>query len=166
MSNKTESQVLAEAFESVRNLTKFYLQNLKDEDLTKELEFNGKKFNSAYNIIAHLVWTEHFLIVQGVGNKEMDIPWLNEYGFGFEPSSIKQKPEYKEILSRLDEVHTEAMKILNELPDEELEKPNHINATFGQKNSKLGVIRHCIRHEPMHVGQISWIIKAAGGKMV
>jgi uncharacterized damage-inducible protein DinB len=166
MNTKTESQVLAEAFESVRNLTKFYLQNLKEEDINKELEISGKKFNSAYNLIAHLVWTEHFLIVQGVGNKTMDIPWLDEYGFGFEPNSIKQKPQYSEVLARLDDVHAEAMAILDKLPDEELEKPNHINATFGQKNDKLGVIKHCIRHEPMHVGQISWIIKAGGKKMV
>lgn len=166
MSKKTEAQILAGAFESVRALTKLYISNLNEKDLLKEFEIEGIKMNTAYWIICHLVWSEHFLIVQGVGNKSLDIAWLEDYHMGSNPAEAKQKPEYKEILSRLDEVHAEAMKILNELPDEELEKPNHINATFGQKNSKLGVIRHCIRHEPMHVGQISWIIKASGGKMV
>lgn len=165
MKDKTQAQVLAEAFESVRNLTKFYLQNLKEEDIHKKYEINGAKFNSAHEILGHLVWTEHFLIIQGVANKSIDIPWLEEYGFGFNPAEIKQKPEFNEMQKRLDDVHDEAMKILNELPDEELDKPNHINATFGQKNTKSAVIKHCIRHEPMHVGQISWIIKAGGGKM-
>lgn len=166
MTSKTQAQVLAEAFESVRNLTKFYLQNLNEEDVYKQLEIGGVKFNSAHDIIAHLVWSEHFLLVQGVGNKSITIPWLNEYGFGFDPNAIKQKPDYNEVLERLDEIHAEAMKILNNLPDEELEKPNHVNAAFGQKNTKAAIIKHCIRHEPMHVGQISWIIKACGGKMV
>lgn len=165
MNNKTESQILAGAFESVRNLSKFYLSNLEEKDLFKQIEFNGVKFNTAYWMVCHLVWTEHFLIVQGVGNKTLNIPWLEQFEQGSDPSEIKNMPEYKDVLRNLDEVHAEAVKILNSLPDEELEKPNHINATFGQKNDKLGVIRHCIRHEPMHIGQISWIIKAGGGKM-
>jgi len=166
MKTKTEAQILAEAFESVRNLTKFYLQNLDDKDIHEQYELNGVKMNSAYWIAGHLVWTEHFLIIQGIGNKSIEIPWLDEFGFGSNPNDIKQKPGYKEVLSKLDEIHTEAMKILKELPDEELDKPNHINATFGQSKEKRNVIRHCIRHEPMHAGQISWIIKASGEKMV
>jgi DinB superfamily len=166
MNNKTEAQVLAEAFESVRNLTKFYLSHFNEKDIHKVFEIDGIKLNPAYWLIAHLVWTEHFLIVQGVGNKTMDIPWLDEFGFGSNPDEVQQKPDYKEILNRMDEVHTEAMEILKSTPDEEMEKPNYINATFGQKNTKGAVIRHCIRHEPMHLGQISWIMKLCGVKMV
>lgn len=165
MNSKTEAQILAGAFESVRNLSKFYISNLEEKDLHKQFELNGVKFNTAFWMICHLVWTEHFLIVQGVGNKTLNIPWLDQFEQGSDPAAVSHKPEYKEVLSNLDEVHAEAMKILNNLPDEELEKQNHINATFGQKNDKLGVIRHCIRHEPMHIGQISWIIKAGGGQM-
>lgn len=165
MNNKTEAQVLAEAFESVRNLTKFYMQNLKEEDIDKKYEINGARFNSAHEILGHLVWTEHFLIIQGVANKSIDIPWLDEYRIGFNPKEIKQKPGFDEMLKKLDDIHAESMKILNELPDEELEQPNYIDASFGGKNTKSAVIKHCIRHEPMHVGQISWIIKAGGGKM-
>ena len=66
----------------------------------------------------------------------------------------------------MDEIHAESMKILNKLTDEDIESPNYINAAFGQKNTIGAVIRHCIRHEPMHVGQISWILKINGVKMV
>ncbi len=165
MKNKTEAQALAEVFESVRDLTKFYLQNLKEEDIHKKYELNGAKFNSAYEILGHLVWTEHFLIVQGVADKSMDIPWLERYRIGFDSAKIEEKPQFNEMLQKLEDVHAEAMKILNELSDEELEKPNHVDATFDQKNTKSAVIKHCIRHEPMHIGQLSWIIKAGGGKM-
>ena len=166
MNTKTEAQILAEAFESVRNLTKFYLSKLKEEDINKRFELNGVKLNSAHWLIAHLVWTEHDLIVRGVGNKAMNIPWIEEYGFGSDPEKIQQKPEFKEVLKKLDEVHAEAMNILQTLTDEEIEKPNHIDAAFGQKNTKGAVIKHCIRHEPMHVGQISWILKLSGVEMV
>jgi hypothetical protein len=166
MNTKTEGQILAEAFESVRNLTKFYFSRLEDKFLHTRYEINGVKLNSAYWITAHLVWTEHFLIVQGVGNKDMDIPWLDEFGFGSNPDEVNQEHNIDMILDKMDEVHIESMKILKSLPDDEIEKPNYIDATFGQKNTKGAVIRHCIRHEPMHVGQISWILKISGVKMV
>jgi DinB superfamily len=164
MSTKTEGQILAEAMDSVRNLTNFYFSQLDDKHLHTRFEINGVKFNSPYWITAHLVWSEHFLIVRGVGNKDMNIPWLDEFGFGSNPDEVNMDHDLDIILDKMDEVHTEAMKILKELPDEEIDKPNHINAVFGQKNTKAAVIRHCIRHEPMHVGQISWIIKMCGGK--
>jgi len=162
MNTKTESQALAEAFESVRNLTKLYLSRMDDKFLRTRYEINGVKLNNAYWIAAHLVWSEHFLIVQGVGNKDMDIPWLDEFGFGSNPDEVNQELNIDMILDKMDEVHAEAMKILKSLPDEEIEKPNYIDATFGQKNTKGAVIKHCIRHEPMHLGQISWILKING----
>jgi uncharacterized damage-inducible protein DinB len=45
------------------------------------------------------------------------------------------------------------------MKDEELDKPNHINAAFGGKSDKRAVLKHAIRHEPMHIGQLSWIMK-------
>ena len=166
MNTKTEGQILAEAFESVRNLTKLYFSHLDDKFLHTRYEVNGVKFNSAYWIAAHLVWSEHFLIVQGVGNKDMEIPWLDEFGFGSNPDEVSQEHDIKKILDKMDKVHAESMKILKSLTDEEIEKPNYIDATFGQKNTIGAVIRHCIRHEPMHVGQVSWILKINGVKMV
>jgi uncharacterized damage-inducible protein DinB len=112
------------------------------------------------------VWTEHFLLVKGIGDKSMDIPWLDEYGFGSDPEEVKTKPDFEEIMKKRDEVHKKAMAILMNLPDEELDKPNHINATFGGINNKRVVIKHAIRHEPMHIGQLSWILKVNGVKMV
>jgi uncharacterized damage-inducible protein DinB len=69
------------------------------------------------------------------------------------------------VLKAISEIHTKAIEILNNLSDEELEEENNINANFGGKTNKEVVIMHAIRHEPMHIGQLSWILKANGIKM-
>jgi uncharacterized damage-inducible protein DinB len=167
MTKKSEAQILADAYEFSRGLTKYYFSKLDGLDLNQNLEINGKKMNSPHWIAAHLVWTEHFLLIEGLGAPgEFNIPWLEQYGFGSDPEKITDKPEYDEILKKLEEVHEAAMKHLKSLTDEQLEEPNGINANFGGVNNKRNVIKHAIRHEPMHTGQISWILKANGVKMV
>ena len=156
---KSEVQSLLEAYEFVRNLSKFYIFKLDKEKIHNQIEVNGIKFNSAYWIVTHLIWTERFLIIQGIGGMDMDDHWLDEYCFGSKPAEIKTKPEYDEILKLFDEVHAKAVEVLNSTGDEQLNEPNHINANFGGKSDKRTVLKHAIRHEPMHIGQISWIIK-------
>lgn len=163
--DKTESQILCEVYERVRALSKMFIASLKDIEVDNRLEINNTKFNSAYWILAHLVWTEHFLIVRGVGDKDMEIEWLDEYGFGTDPDKVKSKPPFEEILRRLDEVHAEAVKIISGLTDNQIEEDNHIGASFGGSKSKRNLIIHAIRHEPMHIGQLSWILKANGTKL-
>jgi len=163
---KTEAQILAEAFEFMRGLTKFYLSKLEGVDVNQCLEIEGKKYNSPYWIAAHIVWSEHFLLIEGMGAPDMNISWIDQFSFGSDPTQIMEKPEYSEILEKLDEVHEMAMEKLLSMTDEELDEPNEINATFGGVNNKRNVIKHAIRHEPMHVGQLSWILKANGIKMV
>ena len=89
----------------------------------------------------------------------MDIPWLEEFSIGSTTANKDTWPEYNEVLKRMDEVHDAAMNLIRSLSDEELDKPNLIGATFMRTNSKRAVITHAIRHEPMHTGQISWILK-------
>lgn len=161
---KSESEILADIYMKVRGLSKAFIGGLKDVDIDKRLEIDGVKFNSAYWIVAHLVWTEHSLIIEGVGNEKMDIDWMEEYGFGSDPDNIKLKPPYEEVQKKLDEVHKRAVDIIKGLSDEQLEEDNKFNMSFGGSKSKRNVIIHAIRHEPMHIGQISWILKSNGIK--
>jgi hypothetical protein len=157
---KSEVQTLLDAYESVRNLSKFYIANLDKNKIHYRIELDGIKFNSAYWIVTHLIWTERFLIIQGIGGKEMEEDhWLDEYGYGSDPEKIRTKPDFGEILKLFDEVHSKAVNILNSLKDEELDKPNHTEMNFGGKSDKRALLKHAIRHEPMHIGQISWILK-------
>ena len=164
--DRKESEVLAESFESVRSLTKFYLSKVKPEDINSNLSINGIKFNSPFWIASHLAWSENFLLLIATGGKPFEVSWLDEYGFGSKPEDIKTDIKYDEVISTLDEIHKRAMDHILTLSDEKLNEKNLINANFGGKDTKKTVIIHAIRHEPMHAGQLSWILKAKGISMV
>src|ERR1051325_9818026 len=127
MANRTEGEILAEAYESVRGLSKFYISKIDKIDVNKSIEVDGVSFNSAYWILAHLVWTEHFLLIEGLGGKLMDIPWLKEYKIGSDMNKIKQKPPVKEILKKMDDVHSAAVTKIKALTDEQMDEPNHVD---------------------------------------
>lgn len=161
-----QSEVLVESFESVRNLTKFYLSKVKPEDIYSNLIVNEIKFNSPFWIASHLAWSENFLLLIATGGKPFDIKWLDEFEFGSKPEDIKSDIKYDEVINTLDQIHKRAMEHILTLSDEMLNEKNLINANFGGKDSKKSVIIHAIRHEPMHAGQLSWILKARGISMV
>lgn len=162
---KTEAEILADAFESVRNLSKFYLSQLGDIDVYKQIEINGIKFNSPYWIASHLTWTEYSLLIEGMGADSMDIPWLEKFKIGSVPEDEDGLPRYDEVLEMLEVVHEKAMKVVKSLTEKQLDEPNNIGATFGGVNSKRAILKHAIRHEPMHIGQISWYLKLNGVEM-
>lgn len=164
MDNKA-ANTLADAFESVRNLTKLYFSKLDDKYYYDENNINGVKINTAFWLLAHLVWTEHSLIVYGIGNREMEIPWLDKYAFGSDPGSIELQPSLEELRDKFEKVHAVAMEIIRNLSDEQLEEDNHIGASFGSSKSKKSLLVHVIRHEPMHIGQLSLILKSNGVKL-
>jgi hypothetical protein len=158
-------KTLTDTYGMARRLSDFYISKLEGLDLHKQYEINGVKMNSPYWLIAHLCWTEHFLIIEGIGGTSMEIEWLNDFCFGSAPEDVKNNPAYEEVLKTREEIHTKAIEILNNLQDEELAHENNINANFGSKTNKEVVLMHAIRHEPMHIGQISWILKANGIKL-
>ena len=160
MTSKTEAIALADAFESVRTLTKWYLSKMKEVDMHKVFEMDGLKFNSAYWITAHLVWSEHYILLVGMGGKPMDIPWLDQFGLGSKfPDDFNSLPPVKEVLGAWKEVHAAAMKQLRSLPDELLDKENPTGFGFGGDNSYRMMIQHAIRHEAIHAGHLSWLCK-------
>ncbi len=165
MTENERVQTLIRTYEMARNLSKFYISKLNGIDIKKRYEVNGVKLNSAYWLLAHLVWTEHFLIVEGVGGDSMGIEWINDFGFGSAGEEVPIEPPLEEVLKTLDEVHSRALEILNGMTDEMLESQNNIEANFGGSKNKANVIMHAIRHEPMHIGQLSWILKINGIKM-
>jgi uncharacterized damage-inducible protein DinB len=166
MAKKSESETLTDTYEAVRGLTKFFFTKAKDIDVHKRWSIDGTVFNSVYWMAAHLVWTEHMLLVEGLTGKKMDIAWLEDFAMGNEAPSRNSNPTFEEALEKLSEVHDEAVKNIRSLTDEQLEEPNHQGIAFMGKNTKRNIIMHAIRHEPMHVGQLSWILKLNGIKIV
>lgn len=161
---KSESVILAEVFDMERNLSKMYLNQLANIDVHENIEYRGTKFNSAYWIAGHLTWTEHSLIVKGIAGENMNIEWIEEFAIGNPPENISKKPSVEEILKTLDDVHSKSMEIIKNLTDENLEEDNLFGMSMGGSKSKRNIIKHLIRHEPMHIGQLSWILKLNGIK--
>ena len=156
---KTEAQIYAETFEMVRNLSKFYFSKLGEIDVYKSIEIDGTKFNSPYWIAAHLTWTENSLLIETMGAEVMNIPWLEKFSIGTEPPEGTELPTFQEIMKTMEDVHIKAMSNLKMMTDTQLDEPNTFNMTMGGSNSKRAIIKHCIRHEPMHIGQLSWYLK-------
>ncbi|HMQ80588.1 MAG TPA: DinB family protein [Ignavibacteria bacterium] len=165
MAENTKTQVLVQTYQMTRNLSNYYISKLEGVDIYKTYEINGVKMNSAYWLIAHLVWTEHFLIIEGIGGESLGIEWLNDFGFGSIPEEIKNPPSIDEVNKNFEEVHAKAIEILNNMTDELMKSENNIEAEFGGSKDKFHVLMHAIRHEPMHIGQLSWILKVNGIKL-
>ena len=163
MSQKTEAHVLADTFENTRALTRWYISKLKDVDMKQEFEVNGKKLNSAYWILLHLVWSENFLLLQCLDGKGFEIPWFEHVSIGKKLSmQTAGLPEVKEVLNVWKDVHATAMQHVRGLSDETLEKENHFVVGFAGDSSKRMAIHHAIRHEGLHIGQLAWLCKLYG----
>ncbi|MBP9191252.1 MAG: DinB family protein [Ignavibacteria bacterium] len=159
---KTESEILADVYDKVRGLSNFYLSYLPKIDIDKRIVSDGIKFNSAYWIAAHLVWTEHSLILNGITGEDMNIEWLNDFEYGSDPENIKHKPSIKEVFKTMELVHEKAISIIKAQTDIQLDEDNLFGEYFGDEKNKRNLIIHTIRHEPMHIGQLSWILKSNG----
>ena len=157
---KTEANFLADAFESTRQLSKWYLSKLKDVDMRLQFTSNGITLNSAYWLVGHLVWAENFLLLKCLGGKPIEAPWLEEFALGSKlTDDEKRLPEVKEILDKWKEVHAAAMQHVRSLPDEILSQDNPLGMGFGGDNSYRMILHHAIRHEGIHAGQLSWLCK-------
>jgi uncharacterized damage-inducible protein DinB len=162
MQEKSEGLILSEVFEDVRSLTKFYLSLANPVDPRREYAFEGRKLNSLYWITGHLAWAEHYLLVEAMTGEKMDIPWLDEFDMGSELQTQAKLPTVEEIHIAMDQVHERAMSNVRSFTDDELDTPNLAGIAFRAGNARRVIIRHAIRHEPCHTGQIGWILKMNG----
>lgn len=162
-----EADILAECFEDVRSLLKFYLMRAKEVDPFRVYEVEGKPLNTLYWLTAHLAWAEHFLLIDAIGGTPLEIPWLERFGDGAQPpSAFDDLPAFGEVCETLERVHERAMATLRSLSGAELDSANLVDLSFRAGTSRRIVVRHAIRHEPCHIGQIGWLIKAAGGETI
>lgn len=159
---KTEAQILAEMMDQVRNLTRFYLSKLKGKDEYHQFEVGGKKLNSIYWLVGHIVWAERMLLLDSLGGPKVEAEWAKEFKIGSEPANREGLPGLKEMIDKLKEVHAVALEFLKSMPNEELDKENLFGMGFGGDNSKRMMIQHAIRHEAQHMGHLSTLCKLFG----
>jgi uncharacterized damage-inducible protein DinB len=162
IAEKSEAIILAEVFEDVRGLTKFYLHRAKEVDPFRVYEAYGTKLNSLYWIMGHIVWAEYYLLVEALTGNNMEIPWLKNFERGSNLEENNDNPSVEDIKQAMDLVHNQAMEGLRAMSNAELGEPNSLGIEFSGGNSKRVLVRHAIRHEPCHSGQIGWILRMNG----
>jgi uncharacterized damage-inducible protein DinB len=162
MQEKSESQTLWDVFEDVRSLTKFYLARAEGVDPHRVFHGEDKSLNTLYWLMGHIVWAEHYLLVEALTGKRMDIPWIEKFDNGLENTREAGLPSLDEIRETMERVHAQAMAGVLALDASGLEEENHAGIQFRVGKAKRTIIHHAIRHEPCHTGQIGWILKMAG----
>ena len=159
---QSEATSLADTFQKTRDLTKWYLSLLKTADPYHQWEVNGNKLNSVAWLTAHLIWAEDFLIIRATGGKGIGLEWLEHYKLGGDGSLHEEKPDVKNLLALLKQVHENATAHLLTLSNEQLSEDNPLGFGFGGVKTNRMMIQHAIRHEGMHTGHLSWLCKING----
>lgn len=161
-----ETAVLADMLDSSRALTLYYLKHAEEFDKAKSFTVDGFNTNSILWIVCHLSWAEDFLILKGVGNKGLGVPWFEHFKLGSEYPEASIFPGFDEALTTLNTVHTETLDLLGNTDISTLDEPNHTGMKFGPSDSKRKIIHHAIRHEGMHCGQLAWLIRMHGKRVI
>jgi hypothetical protein len=154
-----EAKVLADMFQKVRDLTKWYFSLLKPVDPYKHWEVNGTRLNNLIWLASHLVWAENSLILKGTGGEGVDISWLDHYNIKSDGSLHHAQHDMKTILDALKLVHEKSMNHLLTITDEQMGSNNAFGMGFGGETTNRILIQHAIRHEAMHTGHLSWLCR-------
>ena len=153
------AKILLEAYNETRGLSNNYFHKLKETDINRSFEVNGVPLNCARWIMAHLVWAEHFLMLEALGAPKIPEDWFPKVAFGSPMCPPEKLPDIETILSSMKKIHDAVNKFVPELSDKLLEEKNELGIKFGTNESKRYMLLHAIRHEGNHAGQLGWLVK-------
>ena len=162
----TTGLVLSDTYATARQLTRYYLSKLKGFDPHHRFEIDGKKLNSTYWMIAHLMWAEDFLMLRSQGHEGLKIDWLPEFEVGSDAEKTSLHIPFKELLDLQKEFHLITLEHLRNMSEAEFQEENSLGIHFGGETKKRNIAMHGIRHESTHTGQLSIIAKLAGGQTI
>lgn len=165
MAELSEMKILAHMVESARELTRFYLKHAEEADKHKTHTINGYTTNSILWTVAHLAWSQEYLILKSVANKDLGIPWFELFVIGKEQPATELLPPWEEVLTAFNDVHKGTMELLRSLPDSVLDELNHGDLEISTRRKKRELIVHFCRHECAHAGQIGLMIRMQGKKI-
>jgi hypothetical protein len=161
----TQAQTLTETFEFARKLSLSYFEKLKEKDIYREFEVDGKKLNSVYWLMGHLAVTENYLLLKSTGGEIVRFAWARPFGLGGAMPAEAERVPMNEIMKTLNEVHEKAIKHIAHLTDEQLAEPVKGDLKFGDGSIKA-IMMHAIRHEASHAGHLGWLCKLHGIKNI
>ena len=155
----SEAIILHDTFQKTRDLTRWYLSLLKENDVHKRWEVNGARMNSIIWLASHITWAENTLILKGTGGEPVAVDWLEHYNISSEGDVHHAEHNMKTVMDTLKAVHEKASAHLLSVSDEKMEAENVIGFGFGGIKTNRILVQHAIRHEAMHTGHLSWLCK-------
>lgn len=166
MPNNSHVLVIADMLESTRQLNKYFIKKLDTDKLTQVYNVDGVELNSAYWVLAHTMWAEHYLTIKALGGPATppELAWLEHYGINSDGSILGDPLSMKDLWAAMEEVHQQSQAFVRSLTDEELSMEPNINSNIW--NTKRDVLFHAVRHEAQHMGHISWLCKLHGSKTI
>jgi len=130
----------------------------------KQFEFDGKKFNSAYWVLAHICWGQNMLLLQATNGPAHNYDWFEKVMIGstFNPDDVL--PDLREVLDAFKEIHATSVKHVGSITDAQLDEKNTLGISFNDEGTIRKIIQHHIRHEATHAGHLGWLCKMHGVK--
>jgi hypothetical protein len=161
---KTEAETLAETMDDMRKLTIHYFRRLDGFDIYHRFPAgnSGKLLNSACWIMGHLVVSQNYLMLQAIGGEKLSIPWAKTFGIGSSGELPLNEPNINEILTLQQAVHEKSLNYIRSLDEKALALPSVYGFAYSTEDSRRGLIRHAIRHEGVHAGQLAWLCELHG----
>lgn len=159
-----QMKTIAEAWNSARDLTKWYLVQIPEDRVTERIEANGQTFNSAYWMANHVAFTQYWLVVRPFSGKDPEWEEIGKtYRFG-NPGDVDTSMPYRDVYRRMKGMHQRTLTLIESLPDSILDEPTKLN--FLDFKTNRDIFYHAIRHEGVHAGQLSWLSKLMGVKTI
>jgi hypothetical protein len=159
-----ETAVLAGCLDNARQLTRFYLSKLKTVDPVYRYQLSPEcSINSYYWIIGHLCWAENLLVLKNLGIAPLfSYDWLESFSLGRNDGLQEGMPPFSVVLDAFKQIHHQALKAIQELDEESLNKESGLGFNFGNGNSIREILKHAIRHESVHTGHLGLLCKISG----
>ncbi|MBL0126007.1 MAG: DinB family protein [Flavobacteriales bacterium] len=161
----TEAQVLAHVMDRTRQYTLSYFDRLKDHDLHRRFECDGKILNSVFWIMAHLTASENGLLLMATGGPFDKFSWAKHFTVGSAGLPQEECPPIEAVMEMFHLVHAKAMAHLPTLTSTALEAPDPTGIPLIGTTVR-DVITHAIRHEGSHVGHLGWLCKLHGVRTI
>lgn len=165
MSN--EITTLHTLLDATRQLAHYALKKLKDVDVKKRFEVDGRKLNSVYWLVGHMAWAENNLILRSTGGPNPDLKWLKFFAIGKPAEEAEiNGPSWEEVYAGFKKVHEIAMQHISQLDPADLDSPNKIDWEIMGGKTMRNTIMHQVRHENNHIGQLFWLMNFYGIKTI
>ena len=160
----TEAQILSHVMDRTREWTRYYLSGLKGQDPHRRFVCEGKELNTMFWLVAHLALTENGLLLAATGGPFEKFWWAKHFTLNAPGLPPEECPPYEEVWEAFKTIHPKAIAHIATLSDEQLNAPNPTKLAIG--TTIRDVITHAIRHEGGHSGQLAWLCKLYGVKMI